>query len=105
MTDAPERIWIEDERSEGGQIHVYERQPSYIDDMVAEYIRADIHTALQARLAEVEELVRDLKKMVKAAYCEGFRDGKEGGWIVGPENQPWEASDICKALKTMEEDK
>ena len=50
---------------------------------------------------EVTALVRDLKKMVKAAYCEGFRDGKDGGWIVGPENQPWNASYSRTALRQI----
>lgn len=46
--------------------------------------------------------VKNLKKLVFAAYCEGFHDGKDGGWIVGPTNQPWKLSDTHKVLVRME---
>ena len=54
------------------------------------------------RIETLNQEVEDLKKLVFAAYCEGFQDGKSGGWIVGPSNQPWKASDTHKALIRME---
>jgi len=54
------------------------------------------------RIEALNQEVKDLKKLVFAAYCEGFQDGKDGGWIVGPSNQPWKASDTYKALLRME---
>lgn len=53
------------------------------------------------RIETLTQEVKDLKKLVFAAYCEGFNDGKDGGWIVGPSNQPWKASDAHRMLKTM----
>jgi hypothetical protein len=164
MTDAqaPERIWAEpvfyadDTSMIGGDWSV-----DLMSGRRFEYVYGDLHTALQARLDEVEAerddhrrnwteafnrnaalleraeaaeaerdavaavrdmmgnlwadakdraeaaeaRVKEMKKMVKAAYCEGFWAGKDGGWIVGPENQPWNASDVCKALAAMEKGK
>ena len=54
------------------------------------------------RIETLTQEVKDLKKLAYAAYCEGFSDGKDGGWIVGPSNQPWKASDAHRMLKTME---
>ena len=54
------------------------------------------------RIEALTQEVKDLKKLAYAAYCEGFSDGKDGGWIVGPSNQPWKASDAHRMLKTME---
>ena len=53
---------------------------------------------LNAERDRLQREVKDLKKLAYAAYCEGFSDGKDGGWIVGPSNQPWKASDAHKAL-------
>ena len=57
---------------------------------------------LNAERDRLQREVKDLKKLAYAAYCEGFSDGKDGGWIVGPSNQPWKASDAHRMLKTME---
>ena len=58
--------------------------------------------AVADRIEALNQEVKDLKKLVFAAYCEGFSDGKDGGWIVGPSNQPWKASDTHKTLLRME---
>ena len=53
MTDAPERIWIEDEFGEGHEDRweygCWDRQN--ILDYCFPYVRADLHEALQAELA------------------------------------------------------
>jgi hypothetical protein len=42
--------------------------------------------------------VKMLKDLVKEAYCEGFQDGRDGGWIVGP-SIPWKSSFARAALQ------
>ena len=50
MTDAPERIWVEDERSLGGTVHVWDDLPEVARHYAAEYIRADLVEALEAEV-------------------------------------------------------
>lgn len=68
MTDAPERIWIEDEFGDG-----HEDQWSYgswdcrnVYDYVHEYVRADLHAALEAQLAEAKEALESIRREAKA---------------------------------------
>jgi hypothetical protein len=42
MTEAPERIWIEDERPEGGSCHVYDDPTPGVLKYAVEYIRKDV---------------------------------------------------------------
>ena len=77
------------------------------DELIARLRDCSSDEAMWSRQAAdaIEALnlqIKDLKKLVFAAYCEGFNDGKDGGWIVGPTNQPWKASYTHKALITME---
>ena len=46
MTDAPERIWVDDRRSTGGRIHICAEKVKGWDDV--EYIRADLAEAIVA---------------------------------------------------------
>ena len=71
------------------------------DDKLVRHMTKLIAAGLD-RIEQLNQEVEDLKKLVFAAYCEGFQDGKSGGWIVGPSNQPWKASDTHKALIRME---
>jgi CDP-diacylglycerol--glycerol-3-phosphate 3-phosphatidyltransferase len=51
------------------------------------------------------EAERDkLRKEVREAFCEGFYEGKDGGWVVGPEGTPWKESHACAALKGINDD-
>ena len=63
---APERIWVEDERAEGGGIWLHEGRPSYQDEYIREYVRADLPPSLEACLAhpEVKALVGLLHQAV-----------------------------------------
>ena len=80
------------------------------DDLVKRLKNIAVHSYLGRsvieeaadRIEALNQEVKDLKKLVFAAYCEGFSDGKDGGWIVGPSNQPWKASDTHKTLLRME---
>lgn len=45
MTKAPERIWVEDERPEGGSVHVYDAPAGGVVDYTIEYVRADLTPA------------------------------------------------------------
>ena len=48
MSDAPERIWVEDERPLGGICHVYSELDVNARKWAIEYVRADIVDALVA---------------------------------------------------------
>lgn len=48
MSDAPERIWVDDERPLGGICHVYSELDVNARKWVIEYVRADIVDALVA---------------------------------------------------------
>ena len=41
-----------------------------------------------------------LRALVEEAYREGFDEGKDGGWIVGP-SVPWKSSEARAALKAV----
>jgi hypothetical protein len=42
MADAPERIWVDDERPIGGQVHVWDEMPDDGKEYCTEYVRADL---------------------------------------------------------------
>jgi hypothetical protein len=47
MTDEPERIWIDDERPIGGELHVFTDPPvKGVEQLVVGYIRADLAEAI-----------------------------------------------------------
>jgi hypothetical protein len=47
MTDEPERIWIDDERPIGGELHVFTDPPvTGAEQFVVGYIRADLAEAI-----------------------------------------------------------
>jgi len=52
---------------------------------------ADLITAQAARIANLEALVFE-------AFCEGFQEGKDGGWVCGAEGEPWKTSYARAAL-------
>ena len=47
---------------------------------------------------EAADEIKRLRDLVFDAYCEGFQDGKDGGWIVGPSGEPWKKSYARTAL-------
>lgn len=57
-----------------------------------------------ARIGTLEAERDKLRKEVREAFCEGFYEGKDGGWIVGPEGTPWKESHACAALKGINDD-
>jgi hypothetical protein len=47
MTDEPERIWVDDERPIGGELHVFTDPPvTGVEQLVVGYIRADLAEAI-----------------------------------------------------------
>jgi len=60
MTDEPERIWIDDERPIGGELHVFTDPPvKGVEELVVGYIRADLAEAIvRAALEKVVSLCR-----------------------------------------------
>jgi len=84
MTNAPERIWIEDEFGEGD-----DDQWTYgtwdvrnYRDYVVEYVRADI---VQALTAERDRLRGGIEYVLDGYGLNGpdyrFQDGEDGDWI------------------------
>jgi hypothetical protein len=57
-----------------------------------------------ARITALEAERNKLRKEVREAFCEGFYEGKDGGWIVGPEGSPWKESHAHAALKETNDD-
>jgi hypothetical protein len=55
MTDAPERIWIEDERSIGGTCHVHNEPTDCVLKYAIEYVRADLSVAVTVKPLEWRE--------------------------------------------------
>jgi hypothetical protein len=51
--------------------------------------------ALEAQLAKAVALVED-------AYCEGFAEGDDGGWIEGDYSLPWKRSEAHKTLASLD---
>ena len=51
MSDTPERIWVDDERPEGGEVHVWADLCEQSRQWAVEYIRANVHAA---RIADLE---------------------------------------------------
>jgi len=47
------------------------------------------------------EKIEKLKALVKESFCEGFQEGKDGGWIVGAEGEPWRKSQSKVKLKEI----
>ena len=65
MTDAPKRIWIDDERPIGGELHVFPNPPAIgAEDFVIAYHRAD----LSANLVRAA-----LERAAREALGEGFQ--------------------------------
>jgi len=48
---------------------------------------------------EAADEIERLRKLVFEAFCEGFQEGKDGGWIVGANSEPWRGSHSRTALK------
>ena len=98
MTEAADRI----EALTAERDHAWAmvaKADTQVGQSLADHMQAK---AERDRIEALNREVKDLKKLVFAAYCEGFNDGKDGGWIVGPTNQPWKASDAHRMLKTIE---
>jgi len=55
-TNAPERIWLDDERGIGGEANVFDVSDEGVLKYCTEYVRVDLHRALAA---EVERLTRE----------------------------------------------
>jgi len=71
---APERIWVEDERGDGGQCHVHNTSSYGARLYGVEYIRTDIHEAEVARLrALLAECADDLSGRVGNDWPEMLR--------------------------------
>jgi hypothetical protein len=49
------------------------------------------------KVSAIIEIER-LHKLVEEAFCEGFYEGRNGGWIIGPSGDPWEKSDVKSLL-------
>lgn len=49
-------------------------------------------------IATLRAANKRLQNLVEEAYCEGFDEGKYGGWIVGP-STPWKTSGARAALR------
>lgn len=78
---APERIWIEDERHIGGSVNVSYEPPSFIDEFVTVYVRADLYDAAHAEVARLtaalaEAETRGAERMREAALS-AYADGEE----------------------------
>jgi hypothetical protein len=48
---------------------------------------------------EAAKEIQRLRQLVFDAYCEGFQEGKDGGWNVGPSEEPWEKSYVRAELE------
>ena len=59
MSDTPERIWVDDERPEGGGVHVWADLSEHARQWAVEYIRADLVEAKDDRIAELERQLAD----------------------------------------------
>jgi hypothetical protein len=60
MTDEPERIWIDDERPIGGELHVFTDPPvKGVEQLVVGYIRADLAEAIVRAALERAARVAD----------------------------------------------
>lgn len=57
MSDLPERIWVDDERPEGGMCYVYEVPTAGVLQWATPYVRADLSTSPEV----VKELVEALR--------------------------------------------
>ena len=52
MSDAPERIWVDDERAQGGGVHVWATLEEHARQYATEYVRADLLPTLSAALVD-----------------------------------------------------
>jgi hypothetical protein len=60
MTEEPERIWIDDERPIGGELHVFTDPPvKGAEEFVVEYIRADLAEAIVRAWQPIETAPKD----------------------------------------------
>jgi len=64
MSDEPERIWIDDEWSDGGECHVYSEATAGVIKWAVEYIRADLHAD---RIEELEAENASFRALLTAA--------------------------------------
>lgn len=55
------------------------------------------YTSDEQDILAAAALITKLEKLVKTAFDEGFQEGKDGGWIVGPDI-PWKSSDARAEL-------
>ena len=101
MSDAPERIWVDEDSW-------FSKPTKYRS--VTEYVRADLVERLlkqEEKAAEKAEacfgenydaLKAKLAKAVEDAYAEGFAEGAAGDWIEGDYSKPWAKSQALAEL-------
>ena len=61
---------------------------------------AHLYDIVHEQTEEIAQLRAEnerLRALVEEAYREGFDEGKDGGWIVGP-SVPWKSSEARAAL-------
>lgn len=76
--EAPERIWIEDERAEGGDVHIYTDLPELAQQFATSYIRADL---LDAHIGAVlEETAKECEQSIDQHPDSNFDQGANFGY-------------------------
>ena len=56
---------------------------------------------LRNQINQLRKKNKQLQELVFEAFCEGFQEGKDGGWIVGAEGEPWRKSQSKVKLKEI----
>ena len=86
MSEEPERIWIDDERPIGGELHVFTDPPvKGTEEFVVGYIRADLAEAIVR--AALEKAVKAIEALERYDMDEGYHIGpvKNGDFIYRDE--------------------
>lgn len=86
MTDrseAPERIWVEDERPIGGAVHVWNEPSSFTDEFVTGYVRADLYDAAQDEVARLTAALADAETRGAERMREAAAQVVHREWLDG----------------------
>jgi hypothetical protein len=83
------------------RIEQLERERDELKAYIDRYSYAELADEAEARCSAEDKLAKALS-LVEDAFCEGFGEGYDGGWIGGDYTLAWKKSDVKAELEKKE---